>query len=103
MVRLTASAFDTRYRRQKMFREQRLPGEWLAGVGINLKRQAWSSWRDSPLRLCSARSSSQPAISRDYAPTKAVSVPTRFWGLSARVKSPQRSFSRSQFFSPVAE
>jgi hypothetical protein len=44
-----------------------------------------------------------PYVIRDYAASTAISVPTRFWGLFARVKSPKRSSSRSQFFSQVAK
>jgi hypothetical protein len=40
-------------------------------------------------------------VNGDYAAFIAISVPTRFWSLFGRVKSPKRSSSRSQFFSQV--
>jgi hypothetical protein len=40
-------------------------------------------------------------ILRDYAASIAISVPTKFWSLFGRAKSPKRSSSRSQFFSQM--
>ena len=51
------------------------------------------------LRFCHRYSPNE--VIRDYAAYTAISVPTGFWSLFGRVKSPKQSSSRSQFFSQV--